>query len=100
MSWLLEFGRISVLANLVLLLALGYVWIRSYRSTRALYPLALSLFAGLLVVQNIVWLYLYSLHSGYIYWFLDVDVNLQMALVSLCALETAALLALGYLTLR
>lgn len=100
MSWLLEVGRISVVANLGLLLALGYTWIASYRQTHALYPLALSAFAGLLITQNAVWLYLYLLHDGYIAWFLNIDATLQLLLMSLCVLETAALVALGYLTLR
>lgn len=100
MSLLLEIGRVAILANLALLLALGYVWVSSYRQTRALYPLALAVFAGLLLVQNGVWLYLYVGHDGYVYWFTDADLGLQVALMSLCGLETAALVALGWLTLR
>lgn len=100
MSLLLEVGRVAILANLALLLALGYVWVTSYRNTRALYPLALSAFAGLLLIQNGVWLYLYVLNDAYIYWFTDVGGGLQLALTALCTLETAALVALGWLTLR
>lgn len=100
MSALLDIGRVAIVVNLGLLIALGAVWVQSYRRTSALYPLALSLFAGLLLVQNAVWLYLYLAHDGYMNWFLAVDGSLQLALISLCTLETAALLVLGYLTLR
>ncbi len=100
MSLLLEASRVAVLVNLGLLVALGYVWVSSYRSTRALYPLALSVFAALLVLQNAVWVYLYVVDSSYIYWFTSLEIGLQLALFSLCGLETLALVVLGYLTLR
>lgn len=100
MSLALSVGRVAIVVNLVLLVALAAVWVQSYRRTRAQYPLALSVVAGLLLAQNGLWLYLYVGHSGYIGWFRHVDVALQTALAALCTLETAALLALGWLTLR
>lgn len=100
MSILLEVGRVAIVVNLALLLALGAVWVQSYRRTRARYPLALSVFAGLLFAQNVVWLYLYLGHDGYIYWFTGASTPLQAAMTSLCGLETAALVVLGWLTLR
>lgn len=100
MSILLDIGRVAIVANLAMLIALGAVWVSSYRQTQALYPLALSVFAGLLLVQNAVWLYLYLLHDDYIYWFSSIDLGLQLGLTSLCTLETAAIAALAYLTLR
>lgn len=100
MSILLDLSRIAVVANLGLLLALGYVWIGSYRRHRAAYPLALSVFAGFLFVQNGLWLYLYLVHEHYGNWFTSIGGELQMALMGLCALETAALVFLGWITLR
>lgn len=100
MSVLLEISRLAVVANLGLLAVLGYVWVSSFRRHGAMYPLALSIFAGFLVVQNVVWLYLYSLQTDYIDWFLAVGVELQAPLMALCVLETVALVVLAWLTLQ
>lgn len=100
MSLLLEISRIAVLVNLGLLLALGYVWVGNYRLHGALHTLALSVFAGFLFVQNVVWLYLYVASDTYIAWFVYGATNLQVPLMALCVLETFALAFLAWITWR
>lgn len=81
-------------------MAVGYVWIGNYRRHRALHTLALSIFAGFLFVQNIVWLYLYGINEYYIDWFVHTGTDLQVALMALCVLETGALAFIAWITLR
>lgn len=100
MSILLDLSRLALAGNVVLLVALGAVWVQSFRRTRAQYPLALLVVAGLLFVQNLVWGYLYLFDDAYVGWFQDVGGELQLALFSLCGLETLALAGLGWITLR
>lgn len=100
MSLLLEIGRISVAANIALILAVGYIWVGNYQRHGAIHTLALSVFAGFLFVQNIAWLYLYGVNQDYIDWFLHVDMSLQATLTSLCVLESVALVFLAWITLR
>lgn len=100
MSLLLEVARIAAAANVALLLGLGYVWLGNYRRHGATHTLALLVFAAFLLVQNFVWLYLYVLHTGYIEWFLEADIDVQALSAALCALETAALAFLTWITWR
>lgn len=98
MSIWLTIGRAATVLNLVLLLALSYVWIRNYRRHGARHTLALLIFGGFLLLENLVWLYLYAIHPGYIGWYNATDPELQVAITSLCGLEFVALLVLTRLT--
>lgn len=100
MSYLLTVSLVSVILNLGLLLGVGYIWVGNYRRHGAVHTLALSIFAGFLFVQNIVWLYLYGVNQDYIDWFVRINFDLQLMLTSLCVLETAALVFLAWITLR
>lgn len=100
MSLLLEVARGAVVANLVILLALGSVWLRNYRLHRAQHTLVMLIFAAVLFVQNLLWIALYAIDARYIGWFLNADADMQLGIVGLCGLETVALLVLAWLTFR
>ncbi|MES3518075.1 MAG: hypothetical protein PPP58_10465 [Natronomonas sp.] len=100
MSLLLELARASVGANLLMLSMLGYVWGRNYLDHGARHTLALLVFSGFLVVQNLVWGYLYVIDIEYVEWFVGSEPSLQLALTLLCGLETAALAFLTWITWR
>ncbi|MEF8776707.1 MAG: hypothetical protein V5A43_09440 [Haloarculaceae archaeon] len=82
--------------NGVLLLGLGAIWVRNYRTFRTPMVLGLVAFAAVLLVQNLAALY----------FFFSMDVLYAMNpgahtfVVVLRGLETLALLILGYVTWR
>lgn len=100
MSIWLEVARLTAGVNVLLLLALGWVWLRGYRDHGASHTLGLLVFAGFLLVENLLWLYFYLLHPGYIGWFVEATTGVQAGMVALCGLELLALLFLARITLR
>ena len=92
-AWL-DAARVAAGANVVLLLALGSVWLRNYRRHGARHTLGLLVFAGFLLVENALWLYFYVLHPDFIGWFVEAGTGVQVGLTLLCGLE---LLALAFL---
>lgn len=94
----LNAARVAAGVNVLLLLALGSVWVRNYRVHRAQHTLGLLVFAGFLLVQNGLWLYYYLLHPGFIGWFLNTTGDIQIGMTLLCGLELVALLVLVRLT--
>ena len=100
MSILLEIARGAAVMNVLLLLVLGYVWGGSYRRHGAKHTLGLLVFAGFLLFQNLLWLYLYGLDSTFIGWFEHSDVDIQLSMTGLCGLQTLALLFLTRITWR
>jgi hypothetical protein len=87
-------------ANVVLLVALGSVWARNYSRHGAAHTLGLLVFATFLLVENVLWLYFYVLHDGFIGWYGATGTDVQMGIVMLCGLELVALLFLTYITWR
>lgn len=96
----LEAARIAAAVNVVLLLALGSVWVRGYRSHGAAHTLGLLVVAAFLLVENLLWLGFYVLHPGFIGWFVNAGADIQLGMTMLCGLETAALAFLARLTWR
>lgn len=92
-------ARLAAALNVALLLALGYVWLGNYRSHRAQHTLGLLVFAGLLFVQNVLWLYFYLLHPDFIAWFVNSGNDVRVGVTALCGLELGALAFLGRITL-
>ncbi len=92
-------ARIAAALNVVLLLALGYVWLDNYREHRAGHTLGLLVFAGMLFAQNLLWLYFYLLHPAFIAWFVGAGVDVQVGVTALCGLELGALVFLARITL-
>lgn len=98
MSLWLDLARVAAGVNVVLLLALGSVWLRNYRRHGASHTLGLLVVGGFLLVENGLWLYFYVLHDGYVGWFAGTSPDVQVGMVLLCGLETVALAALVRLT--
>lgn len=100
MSMLLEVARVAAVLNVVMLASLLYVWGGGYRRHGATHTLALLVFAGFLVVQNALWLYLYVFHAEFVDWFVTGDTDIQVSLTLLCGLQTLALVFLTRITWR
>lgn len=98
MSVWLSLALAAAGVNLVLLIALGWVWFANYRIHQAAHTLGLLVFGGFLFVQNILWLYFYGVHPRFIEWFLNTGTDVQVGLMMLCGLETLALLVLVRIT--
>ncbi|WP_323190530.1 hypothetical protein [Halostella sp. PRR32] len=90
--------RGAAAANLLLLVALGSVWLRGYRQHGARHTLGLLVFAGFLLVENVLWLYFYVFHSSFVGWFGSVGTDVQIGITLLCGLELLALLVLTRIT--
>lgn len=100
MEFWLNAARAAAGVNVLLLLALGSVWLRGYRSHGASHTLGLLVFAALLLIQNLLWLYFYLLHPKFIDWFLVTSTDVQIGVTLLCALELVALAFLSWITFR
>lgn len=61
----------------------------SYRRYRVRHTLGL-LFAGFLLLQNSLWIYLYMFDSQFIGWFYEGEQAYQLSVVGLCGLQTIA----------
>ncbi|MFB6096504.1 MAG: hypothetical protein ABEJ74_03860 [Haloferacaceae archaeon] len=96
----LDVARGAAGANVLLLLGLGWVWLRGYREHGASHTLGLLVFAGFLLVENLVWLYLYFLRADYVGWFAGTSGELQAAIAFLCGFELLALVFLARITLQ
>lgn len=98
MSLWLDLTRLAAAANVGLLLALAWVWVPRYRQHGAQHTLALLVFAGFLLVENLLWLYLYVIHAGFVGWYVNSGTDVQIAMGALCGLELVALAFLTYIT--
>ena len=94
----LDIARVAAAMNILLLLGLGGVWLRNYRQHGAQHTLALLVFAVFLLVENILWVYFYSLHPAFIGWFVGTGTDVQVGIMLLCGLELVALVFLGRIT--
>ena len=61
MTLLIDVVRLAVLANVLLLAGLCYVWGRNYLQFRSKHTVGLLLFGALLLAQNLLHLYYYLL---------------------------------------
>lgn len=94
----LQAARIAAAVNLVILGGLGAVWFAQYRQHGARHTLGLLIFASLLLVQNLLWLYFYVLHPDFIGWFVNSGLDVQIGVTMLCGFELVALLFLARIT--
>lgn len=94
----LDAARLAAAANVLLLVALGSVWLRSYRQHGARHTLGLLVFAAFLLVENLLWLYLYVVHPVFIGWFEATTPEVQVGITMLCGLELVALAFLVRIT--
>lgn len=91
----LDLARAAAGVNVLLLLALGSVWLRNYRRHGASHTLGLLVVGAFLLVENALWLYFYLAHEGFVGWFVEASLDVQVGVTLLCGLE---LVALGVLT--
>lgn len=100
MALWLDLARVAVALNMVVLGALGGVWLRNFLDHGARHTLMLLVFAVVLFLQNVVWLYFYTLHADYVGWYLASGLDIQIGLLALCGLELVGLAVLASFTLR
>lgn len=98
MSLALWAARLAAGANVLLLAALLWIWWGSYRQHGARHTLGLLIVGGFLLVENLLWVGLYTLSDPFVGWFEISDAPIQLGLFALCGLETLALLALVAIT--
>jgi hypothetical protein len=96
MTLLVDIARAAIVANLLLLLGLCYVWSGNYRRLRSKHSLGLLLFAGFLLVENGFALYFYFLDPVLRVWVTQVPDVAQVAMTTLRVLEAAGLTALTW----
>lgn len=99
MSIWIDVARISTAVNVVLLLALSFIWARNYFQIRSKHTLGLSIFAVLLLAENALALYYYLIDPTLSIWFATaVPPVAWRALMILHLLETTALAFLLWVT--
>lgn len=98
MSVWLTATQAAALVNLVLLVGLGAIWLRNYRQHGATHTLGLLVVAAFLFIENVLWLYFYTLHREFVGWFVNSSTDIQIGVTLLCGLELVALLALVRIT--
>ncbi len=100
MALWLDAVRAAAGLNLILLAALGGVWLRNYLDHHARHTFLLLVFAAVLFVQNILWLYFYTLHPAFVGWFVASGTDVKVGIFALCGLELVGLAVLASFTLR
>lgn len=99
MSIWIDIARLSAAINVILLLGLGYVWVRNYLQFRSKHTLGLAVFAMLLLAENALALYYYLVDPTLSAWFAtEVPAIAWRAMMFLHVLETLALLFLVWVT--
>jgi hypothetical protein len=91
MSLLLDVARVAAGANVVMLLALGYIWASNYRQIQSKQTLGALVFTVLLLAENALALYYYT--SG-----LQVSQPAIRAMMILQVLEAFAVAVLLWVT--
>jgi len=94
----IDIARVAAALNVGLLVALGVVWGRNYRRLRSKHALGLLAFSGFLLVENLLWVYAYSVNPTFRGWLYDGTPFAQQAMMSLCVLESVGLLVLAWVT--
>ena len=100
MALWLDLARAAAALNLGLLVALGWVWIQSYRRHGATHTLGLLVFSAFLFVENLLWLYFYLVHEAFVGWVVNSGTDVQMGVTALCGLEFVALVFVVAITWR
>lgn len=98
MTLWLDVARAAAGANVILLVGLASVWSRNYRRHGARHTLSLLVVAAFLLVENLLWLYLYVLRADFVGWFEATGTDVQAGVTMLCGLELVALVVLARLT--
>lgn len=98
MSIWVPLAKLAVGANLVLLLALGYVWGRNYLKFRSKHTLGLLLFAGFLFAENALMLYYYMVDPDLSTWWNSLPPAVWQTQMLLNGAQTLGLGFLAWVT--
>jgi hypothetical protein len=98
MSLWVDVTRAAMAVNLLLLLALIFVWADNYRRLRSKHALGLLLFGLMLTGENALGLYFFLVHDQLGAWFGGLPDVASGAMMVLRLAETAALLFLVWVT--
>jgi hypothetical protein len=95
----IDVARVATALNVLLLVGLSYVWARNYWRFRSKHTLGLSVFAVLLLAENVLALYFYLVHRILSVWFATaVPPIAWRAMMALHVLELGALVFLAWVT--
>ena len=84
--------------NVLLLGVLSYIWLRNYLQFRSKHTLGLSVFALLLLLENVLTVYVFAFHPQLTPWIASIAPIAQTTMALLKAFEFGALLVLTYTT--
>ncbi|AZQ14647.1 hypothetical protein [Halorubrum sp. PV6] len=100
MSLWFDVARVAVGVNVVLLLALVWVWGRNYAQFRSKHALGLAMFGVFLLGENAFALYIYLVDPMLSAWFASeaVSPTAWRAMMALHVLQTAGLIFLVWIT--
>ena len=93
-----EITRAAAAVNVALLLGLGAVWARNYRRFRSKHTLGLLVFSILMLTENGLALYYFTMDPMMSTWLPQTPEPPQMAMMLLRVLMTGALLFLAWVT--
>ena len=98
MSLWVDVAEVAAVVNVALLLGLGAVWGRNYWQLHSKHALGLLVFGALLLAENLLWVYAYSVNSTFRSWLYAGTSFTQQAMMGLCVLESVGLLFLAWVT--
>jgi hypothetical protein len=99
MSIWVDVARVAAAANVLLLVALGYVWGRNYAKFRSKHTLGLLVFSVFLLLENALALYMYLVDPTLSGWFnTQVPVIVWRLMMLLHVFETVGLAFLTWTT--
>lgn len=90
--------RVAAGLNIVLLVGLGSVWARNFRRFRSKHTMGLLVFAGLMLVENGLAFYYFTMDPALSAWYPTTPGRSQLAMMLLRVLTTGALLFLVWVT--
>lgn len=94
----LDAARVAAVANVVLLAVLAGIWVRNYLDLRSKHALALSIFAVLLLGENLLATYYYLVDPDIGRWLRNSAPFAVRAMAILVILELAAIVLLFWAT--
>jgi hypothetical protein len=100
MSIWVDVARVAAALNVLLLLALGSVWLRNYLQLRSKHTLGMLVFASMLFFENAFALYIYLVDPKLTAWFsTSVPDIAWQAMLTLHVLETLGIAFLTWVTM-
>jgi len=90
----LTVAQLAIVANLLLLAALSYVWGRNFRAFGSKHTLGLLIFAAALFFENGLALYFFSVHPVTHAW---ISTGAEIAQIGMMLLRVFELVGIGFL---